>query len=297
MIRRAARMSLLFFVFISVLLLPCLASAQAERFPHRPGEVIIKFKQTAPEHVKNEILADLGAAQTTQLRRIRARHSRITNMSVAEALARYRTHPDIEFIEPNYIYKEDAIPNDPRFDELWGLLNTGQTGGTPGADISVELAWEVQTGSRNVVVAVIDTGIDYTHPDLADNIWVNPGEIPANGIDDDSNGFVDDVRGWDFVNNDNDPMDDRDHGTHVAGTIGALGDNDLGVVGVNWQVTLMPLKFLGADGFGSTVDAISCVDYATDMGVHLTNNSWGGGAYSEALRQAIERSSSGLMPE
>ena len=120
------------------------------------------------------------------------------------------------------------------------------------ADIDAPEAWNVTTGSRAVVVAVIDTGIDYRHPDLAANMWRNPGEIPGDGIDNDGNGFVDDVYGWDFANNDADPFDDEGHGTHVAGTIGAVGNNGTGVAGVNWQVSLMALKFLGADGSGTT---------------------------------------------
>src|SRR4029079_16073731 len=120
------------------------------------------------------------------------------------------------------------------------------------------------------------------------NIYTNPGEIAGNGIDDDGNGFIDDVHGWDFVNHDNDPSADYGHGTRVAGTIGAVGDNGIGVAGVAWSVRIMPIKFLDSGGFGSTADAIACVEYATMMGVTLTSNSWGGGGFSEALRQAIE---------
>ena len=138
------------------------------------------------------------------------------------------------------------------------------------------------------MVAIIDTGIDYTHPDLAANIFINTAEIPGNHIDDDGNGFVDDVRGWDFVNRDNDPMDDHFHGTHVAGTVGAVGDNGLGVAGVNWSVRLMPLKFLDSGGSGSTADAVAAIEYATMMHVDVMSNSWGGGGFSEALRLAIE---------
>ena len=126
-----------------------------------------------------------------------------------------------------------------RFSELWGMHNTGQTGGTPGADIHAPEAWDITTGSRQIIVAVIDTGVDYTHPDLTNNIWTNPGEIPGNGIDDDGNGYVDDVHGYDFVNNDGDPMDDHDHGTHCSGTIGGEGNNGIGVAGVCWQVRIM----------------------------------------------------------
>src|SRR6266704_2014072 len=166
----------------------------------------------------------------------------------------------VELIEPNFKVSVNRVPNDPQFGALWGLNNIGQTGGVAGADIDAPEAWDTTTGSNQVIVAVIDTGIDRTHPDLAPNIWVNPGEIPGNGIDDDGNGYVDDVYGYDFYNRDADPADDHGHGTHVAGTIGAAGDNGIGVAGVNWNVRLMSVKFIGADGFGFTSDAIDASD-------------------------------------
>jgi subtilisin family serine protease len=138
-----------------------------------------------------------------------------------------------------------------------------------------------------VVVAVIDTGVDYNHQDLSANIWTNPGEIPGNGLDDDGNGFIDDVRGWDFNGNDNDPFDDNSHGTHVAGTIAAVGNNEYGVVGVNWTAQIMPIKFINANGSGTVADAIEAIQYATMMGARITNNSWGGAGFSQALKDAI----------
>lgn len=202
--------------------------------------------------------------------------------------------PGVAFIEPDFVIASRAIPNDPSFGQLWGLHNTGQSGGTVDADIDAPAAWDITTGSRSVVVAVIDTGIDTSHPDLAANIWRNPRETPGNGIDDDGNGFVDDIHGWDFANGDSNPMDDQGHGTHVAGTIGAVGDNGRGVAGVAWQVSIMGLKFLSNSGSGSTSDAIAAINYATkmrrDFGINIvaTNNSWGGGGSSNALRDAIQ---------
>lgn len=190
--------------------------------------------------------------------------------------------------EPDFIVHASFTPNDPSFNSLWGLHNTGQTGGMGDADIDAVEAWEASRGSTNVIVGVIDTGIDYNHPDLAANMWVNAGEIPNNGIDDDGNGYVDDARGWDFVGNDKDPMDDHYHGTHCAGTIGAVGNNGIGVAGVCHQVKLMALKFLSSNGSGTTSDAVEAVLYATDNGAMLTSNSWGGGGYSQALKDAID---------
>lgn len=187
---------------------------------------------------------------------------------------------------------QQTYPNDARFSELWGMHNTGQTGGSVDADIDAPLAWANQTGSSSVKVAVIDTGIDYTHPDLAANCWVNPGEISGNGIDDDGNGYIDDVRGYDFVNGDGDPMDDHSHGTHCAGTIGAKGNNGIGVVGVCWNVSLIGVKFLSAGGGGSTSDAILSVDYARIVGANVMSNSWGGGGFSQLLLDAILRAES-----
>ena len=212
-------------------------------------------------------------------------------------MALAKTNPYVEYAEPNWEIKLDAqprrekrvdlIPNDARFSELYAMENTGQTGGTPGADISATNAWDVFTGSSSVLVGVIDTGIDYNHPDLAGNAWTNPGEIPGNSIDDDMNGFVDDVHGYDFVNNDGDPFDDNDHGSHCSGTIGGVGNNGIGVAGVNWDVSIAGIKFLSAGGSGSTANAILAVQYAVTIGCDLTSNSWGGGGFSQALLDAI----------
>jgi subtilisin family serine protease len=207
-----------------------------------------------------------------------------------EALYRSKT---VVYAEPDYQVRTLAVPNDPRFAELWGLHNTGGTG-TADADIDAPEGWNAQKFAGTVIVGVVDTGIDYNHEDLAANIWANPGEIAGNGIDDDGNGWVDDVRGIDVYNLDGDPMDDNSHGTHVAGTIGARGNNGVGVVGVAWQTKLMALKFLDIDGSGWTSDAIACIDYFIDIMAAnsytrgILSNSWGGGGYSQALYDAIK---------
>jgi len=183
-------------------------------------------------------------------------------------------------------------PNDTRFGELWGLKNTGQTGGTVDADIDAPEAWDIYTGSADMVVAVIDTGINYNHIDLQANIWINMDEIPANGLDDDGNGYVDDIRGWNFPSNNNNPMDDyypAYHGTHVAGTIGATGNNGQGVVGVNWNVKLMAVK-AGDSGGGLTAANIAKgIEYAVINGAKVSNNSYGGTAYSQTVVNAIQQ--------
>ena len=179
------------------------------------------------------------------------------------------------------------IPNDPGFNQLWGLNNTGQNGGTVDADIDAPEAWDIQTGNPNLVIGVIDTGVDYNHPDLLGNIWTNPGEIANDGIDNDNNGYIDDVRGWDFAYNDNNPSDVDGHGTHVSGTIAGKGNNGVGVTGVAWNAKIMPVKFLNDSGSGTLSNAILAIDYATAKGVQLTNNSWGGGGYSQALYDSI----------
>ncbi|WP_197446286.1 S8 family serine peptidase [Tautonia plasticadhaerens] len=206
---------------------------------------------------------------------------------VPAALEAARKDPRVLYAEPDYVIGAGTSPDDPRFGELWGLRNVGQGSGTVGADIGAMTAWQQSTGSDGVVVAVLDSGVDYAHPDLSSNLWTNPGEIPGNNLDDDGNGYVDDVRGWDFVNRDNNPMDDNSHGTHVAGTIGARGNNQVGVTGVSWDVSIMPLKVLDRFGNGTVSAAIDAINYAWRNGAVISNASWGGTTYSQSLRDAI----------
>ncbi|MGH8019993.1 MAG: S8 family serine peptidase, partial [Opitutaceae bacterium] len=196
-----------------------------------------------------------------------------------------------DYVEPDYIQHTSATPNDAGFGDgrLWGLRNTGQSGGVSGMDTQVVSAWDLTTGSSNVIVAVIDTGVRHSHRDLAANMWRNPGETAGNGVDDDSNGIVDDVFGFNSINNSGNPMDDNGHGSHCAGTIGGSANDAGELVGVAWTVRLMGLKFLGAEGGGNLSDSIKCIDYAIAKGAHIISGSYGGGGFSQATADAIER--------
>lgn len=205
-----------------------------------------------------------------------------------------RDRPEVVAIEPNGYLIPALFPNDPLFEEQWALHNVGRGNFSPDADIDAPEAWDHRVDASSTIVAIVDTGIDYRHPDLVANMWVNPREIPGNGRDDDGNGFVDDVYGYDFANNDGDPWDDHGHGTHVAGIVGAVGNNGRGVTGVAWRASLMAVKFLGADGVGSVADAVRAINYVTMMrtsfgvNVRVINASWGSEAPSEALERAIQ---------
>ncbi|ACA84943.1 S8 family serine peptidase [Shewanella woodyi] len=213
---------------------------------------------------------------------------------VSKAIKMISQHPAVKYAEPNYVIKAVGTPDDPSFASLWGMNNTGQDGGTADADIDAVEAWDISTGDTDVVVAVIDTGVDYNHEDLQGNIWTNPNEIAGNGIDDDGNGVIDDIHGYSAIDDDGDPMDGNGHGTHVSGTIGAKGNNGVGVAGVNWDVSIIGCQFLDAGGSGSTAGAIACIDYVTNLKVNhgvdvkASNNSWGGGGFSQALKDSIE---------
>ncbi len=203
----------------------------------------------------------------------------LLKLPAALTAAEVSASENYEFMEPDYKVFTTLASDDDSLHRQWAheVVQSAE-------------AWDIERGNRNVLVAVLDSGVDYNHPDLADNIWTNPGET-MNGVDDDGNGFVDDLHGWNFVDNNNTPIaDDRSfHGTHVAGTVGAVGNNGIGISGQAQLVRLLPLKFLGADGSGFSSDAIRGIDYAIQKGAHIINNSWGSGSRSTALSQAIDR--------
>jgi subtilisin family serine protease len=280
------------------------AVGQKEPIPYEyvKDELLVRFAPNIPKATIDQINATIGA-QVLQSFQIVSNLYLVkipAHLSVPEAIARYKGYASVLYAEPNYIVRKaqhvQLTPNDPNFTQLWGLHNTGQTGGTPDADIDAPEAWDITTGSSSVVVFVIDTGVDYNHPDLNANLWRNPGETPSNGIDDDGNGYVDDVYGIDTYYNDTDPFDGDGHGTHVSGTIGAIGNNNVGVVGVNWSVKIGHCKFLSDFGSGTTAGAISCLQYILNLkqtgnpanDIIATNNSWGGGGFSQALYDAIK---------
>jgi subtilisin family serine protease len=254
------------------------------------NEVLIKFKSEVSASSVQSVLSDANLQSVETLQPFGVYRCQIRGSeSVEEAVEMCRKDERVAYAEPNYLYTIPSVtrepvrqtPNDSRWDQLYGMRK-----------IDAPEAWDKNTGSNTIIVGIIDTGVDDRHPDLKDNMWRNPGESgdgkESNGIDDDGNGFVDDVFGWDFVGNDKSPRDANGHGTHVAGTVGAVGNNNRGVAGVVWNVRLMALRFLDSNGSGSTTDAVKCIRYAADNGAHITSNSWGGGGFSSALKEAIE---------
>jgi subtilisin family serine protease len=269
------------------------APSASQRIPenakHREGELIVKFKKG----VDAKRLAQRGLEldgevleQLPQLEVVRVRSNRGERME--SLLKRYRQNPSVEYAEANLIIKTLRVPNDELFPYLWGLQNDGSLGGVVDADIDATQAWDfIRPGLATVLVADIDSGSDYTHEDLQANMWTNTREIPNNGIDDDHNGYIDDVRGWNFFGKNNNPMDDNLHGTHTAGTIGALSNNGIGIAGVAWNVKIMPLKFTDELGNGTCVDAALAIRYAANNGAKISNNSWGVEGYCQVLEDAI----------
>lgn len=273
-----------------------LSAIAAEEFEAVPGEYVVKMRTSVEKSSMQTLGNVLGSYVKSTIPSgnlvVIKRPAFEIQANVIKSLSE---NPYVEVIEPNYIYRLDRTANDPLLGKLWGLKNIGQDDKAPGVkgvDVDAERAWDITTGSDQVVVAVIDTGIDYNHPDLKDNMWINQAEASGKaGVDDDGNGYVDDVYGQNFVETDAtpDPMDDHGHGSHCSGTIGAKGDDGKGIVGVAWNVKFMALKFLSAQGSGTLEGAIRSIDYATKMGAKIMSNSWGGGGYSETLKEAIQR--------
>lgn len=301
LLRRGALLVLLSLTFsISI-------PSDLKAFPAYPGEYVV----TVPPQTRSHSMAALGASSLEDyavvIEQIRggsvvvSRNMQSRRTSAPAALSFAEQEGDlckellskgvVDSCSPNYKLTVSQVAHlDPLYSSLWGLNDD--------EGIGASSAWSITTGSSDVVVAVIDTGIDYTHEDLAANIWVNPGEIPGNGIDDDGNGYVDDVHGVNLTVGARtiaDPMDDNQHGTHVAGTIGAVHNNGIGLRGVSDRVRLLPIKFMDASGSGRLSDAIAAIDYMVDLklnhgvNIKVSNNSWGGGGYSVALENAIKR--------
>ncbi len=248
------------------------------------GRVLVSFSDGASESAHLDVLRASPLAESARSLGLGVYQvDLVPGVSVGAALITYAAAPGVAFAEPDFRIENgtQAVPNDPSFGSLWGLHQSNDR------DIDAPEAWDTARGTGATVVAVIDTGVDYNHPDLAANMWVNTDEIAGNGVDDDGNGFVDDRHGYDFRNNDGNPMDDNNHGTHVAGTIGAVGNNGIGVAGVAWTTRIMALKFLNASGSGSTSHAIQAINYAVANGAKILNNSWGGGGASNSLANAI----------
>lgn len=273
-------------------------------------EILIRFKHDTSFLQRQAFSAKMGITQIRSYDRFRINLWQLPqstdNSSLEQLLTKLRRDPAVEWAEPNYRRYPQELPDDTMFGSQWHLENTGQSGGTPGADIQAVEAWEITTGNSNVVVAILDSGVDYNHPDLQDNMWKNLGEdwtpegtLGHNGIDDDGNGYIDDYYGIDAGNNSGDPMDGMGHGTHVAGIVGAVGNNGVGISGINWQVQLMALQFLSPDG--SVADEIECISYILDqkekgVPVRVVNASFGGTDYSRFEKEAIESlMSAGIM--
>ncbi|WP_373999034.1 S8 family serine peptidase [Bdellovibrio bacteriovorus] len=265
-----------------------------------PGEFVVRLKknisvQTSSLHSLSQALGSSIKDTIPEQNIVILKRASFENRDVALKILMQNSLVDIA--EPNYVYRAHRTPNDPMFPQQWGFYNYGQTDadltpGIRGMDIGALKAWDLTTGSKDIIVAVIDSGIDYYHPDLQGNLWTNQTEQNGKtGVDDDGNGVIDDIFGANFVDGakpTGDPADDYGHGTHVSGTIGALSFNGQGVAGTAWHVRILPVKFLNENGNGYLDSAIKAINYARKMGAKIYSNSWGGGGYSENLKQAIK---------
>ena len=249
-----------------------------------PGEFIVKFKDSPIHFTHLDILNEKCQVHSMEKIFQKSGNTILDNIylvkvpkdsDILSIIEEYASHPDVIYAEPNGIAHPFIIPNDPYFPVQWYLDNTGQESGTPDCDIDAPEAWEKMVGSPDIVIAIVDSGIDFTHPDLADNIWINEDEIPDNNLDDDENGYVDDVRGWDFAYNDNDPMDLNGHGTICAGVVGAICDNGIGSAGVCWNCKIMDVQISNYKWVGSFTDIASGIQYAADNGANVISLSFG----------------------
>jgi subtilisin family serine protease len=291
---------------VSLVLLATVAGSVLCQERYVPGEILVKFRSTASTMSVASINQEMGCLAIRDIRFIGVQHLRITSgLSVEEAVERYSADPNVEFAEPNYIGEAaqrvlnnaEMWPNDWTFDDTrpeygfqWALDNWGQTGGIVDADIDAPQMWRMKRhAGSEMIVAILDTGIDWSHEDLAANIWQNPGEIVGDGIDNDENNYIDDIRGWDFIENDNDPEDMVGHGTHVAGIIGAVGNNGKGICGVCWSVKLMPVRILDDTGHGNIADLCLGIDYAMHGDAKIINLSLGNYPESQSLEFAVDR--------
>jgi subtilisin family serine protease len=272
------------------------AAAIAQPPPYVPGELLVKFKPGIFPGDHMQLNQRIHIQKTRSMDHGRIHLFKLApGLDIEQARQMVAKHPDVAYAEPNYILSAQTWEGDPGFDLQWALNNRGQivSGyvGTPGSDVEALNAWPITAGSSQVVVAVVDSGITMSHPDLTANLWINEGEIPDNLVDDDGNGFIDDCHGWDFYDHDHDPSDVTGHGSHVAGIIAAKGNNMLGIAGVAWNARIMPLRFMDAFDRGSTADAIEAIRYAADQGARIINCSWGGGGNSLALRDTMAQTS------
>ena len=284
-----------------------MAATQAQPSHMMPNEILVKFKPGLPENIKSNLISLVQGNISERLLTAAMKHAGDNEGvyllhipgTVIDAVSKLKGLENIIYAEPNFIYSEDATSNDTYYTngKLWGMYGDA-TSPVNKYGCQAGEAWAAgHTGSSSVVVGVVDEGAMYAHTDLAANFWTNPFD-PVDGIDNDGNGYIDDTHGWDFDGNNNTTYDGTtdDHGTHVSGTIGGKGGNGTGVAGVNWSVTILNAKFLnGSSGSGTTAHAIKAVDYVTDlktrhsMNIVATNNSWGGGGFSQGLMDAITR--------